>query len=347
MRVPIRRGITALRDEGVKSFTARTLRYLGLPAWNTITSRYPSGTNIFEKDWDVLVILDTCRVDTLREVANTKPWIDDVGQIRSVGSMSAEWMLNTFTEEYRNTIGETAFVSGNIWSHRIFNEAFHTHHRHEYDSLHRGWPNWSPVTTDEFAHYETVLPVANQEQQLHPESGAIPQVLTDRAITVARETTFDRLIVHYTLPHLNFIADALDWDPNETSMDELMSGLEVTRGLRSEERSYDPARKGDVDRETVYSAYRQNLRLVLEYVEILLQNIDAENVVISADHGEGFGEQGIWGHPFGWPLAPIKTVPWATTTANDNGTYEPAYDRLERMPDEAETREHLEQMGYL
>lgn len=34
-----------------------------------VSSRFPFGTNVYEKDWDVLVLLDTCRVDALAEVS--------------------------------------------------------------------------------------------------------------------------------------------------------------------------------------------------------------------------------------------------------------------------------------
>ena len=42
--------------------------YLGI--WYTITSRWPLGTHVYNEDWDLLVILDACRVDVLEEVAN-------------------------------------------------------------------------------------------------------------------------------------------------------------------------------------------------------------------------------------------------------------------------------------
>jgi len=69
--------------------------------------------------------------------------------------------------------------------------------------------------------------------------------------------------------------------------------------------------------------------------------------VITADHGEAFGEMGVWGHPYGFPFAPVKTVPWAETTATDERTYESRYDPLERSPTEHESAEFLKHMGYL
>ncbi|NHN46223.1 hypothetical protein G9464_01235 [Halostella sp. JP-L12] len=338
---------TNLGVKGLRSLPISVQNQVYLPIWNTLTSRRPIGTNVFDLDWDLLIILDTCRVDELRRSARKRPWLGNVGEIRSVGSMSAEWMLNTFTQHQADKIGETAFVSGNIWSHRIFEEQFHEHTDHGYDMVHCGIPKWDPVSAETFAHYETVSAVANQNDPLHPKNDAIPHVLTDRTIAVAREHDFDRLIVHYTLPHLTFIADALDWSSGELTMMELMNGPEPVRDLRPAEVSYDPARQGKVKTETVRKHYRGNLQLALDYVEILLQNIDAEQTIISADHGEALGELGVWGHPFGYPFSPVKTVPWASTTATDEGTYDPCYDSLERMPTESEREEFLKAMGYL
>jgi len=261
--------------------------------------------------------------------------------------MSAEWMLKTFTESYKDSIAETAFVSGNIWSHRIFNERFHQHTDHEYDMIHTGVPKWEPVSSDAFAHYETVYPFTNQDIRLHPEAEHIPHVQTDRAIAVGRQKEFERLVVHYTLPHLNHIANALDWTAGETTQQELMSGeLAVTRELRPEEKSFEPTRRGEVTSEAIRNSFTANLRFALEYIEILIQNVDADRAVISADHGEGFGENGTWSHPFGYPFSPIRTVPWAKITATDERTYESQFGKLDRAPTEEELREHLEAMGY-
>lgn len=346
-------GIDTLQSKGFGAFAWRTMNHFNLwaPPWNTVTSRYPVGTNIFDREWDLLIILDTCRVDALRTVSDAYPWLSTIDRMWSVGSMSAEWTLNTFTEDYRKPISETAFVSGNHWTHRIFNEQLHTRsdkdHVRSYEMLRQGLPDWSPVSAEAFAHYETVFATGNQNDSLHPENDIIPHIVTDRAIDVARKTDYNRLIVHYMLPHLKFIADALDWRSGELSVDALMAGPDPTRELRPEEASYKPVENGNVDPATVRDAYRQNLRLVLDYVEILLHNVEAETAIISADHGEGLGDHGIWAHPYGCPFPSIRSVPWAQTTATDECTYESQYEPLNQMPDEKERMKFLKQMGYL
>jgi hypothetical protein len=327
----------------------RFLSHVGVPVWNTVTSRRPVGTNVFERDWDVLVVLDACRVDALREFRSTFSWLDSVGTLRSVGSMSAEWTLNTFTERYADEIGRTALVSRNVWSDRILIDRLHEHRDDpegdDYGKIRRGYPDWRPVTVDAFGHYERVMAKGNQDQQLHPESSSIPQIVTDRAIHVGRTMDIDRLVVWYRMPHLNFFADAVDWSP-DTPSETLMTGLESTRPLRPEEKSYEPAREREVSPQTMRELYLGNLHLVLSYVDVLLRNIDAENVVVSADHGEGLGDK-LWGHPYGYPWPPVRTVPWATTTATDERTYTSQYDELNRDPLPEERKEMLKDMGYI
>lgn len=119
MTIPIRTGVRKLRDEGVGPFTARMCQYLSLPIWNTVTSRYPIGTNIFDREWDLLVVLDSGRVDAFREVAEETILPKEIKEIQSVGSASSEWTLQTFRTEYLEQIAKTALVSRNGWPNTV------------------------------------------------------------------------------------------------------------------------------------------------------------------------------------------------------------------------------------
>lgn len=342
-----REGMETLQEEGLDSFIAKSGLWAAHPFLNTVTSRHPIGTNIFERDWDLLIILDACRVDMLREVIDSVSWINNVGSIRSVGSSSPEWILKTFTQNYAAEISRTGLLTRNSFTNRFLVDRIHQHNdHHEWGWWHRGKTKWNLVSIDDLAHYETMTPVI-EETGLHYEHKINPHILTDRAIAVGRKKDLPRMIVHYTLPHLQFIANALDWDPNNISIDNLMAGPEPIRDLRPEEKGYEPVKRGDVSINSVKDAYRANLRLGLAYVEILLQNIDAEKVVITADHGEGFGEKGIWGHPAGWPFSPVKTVPWAITTAVDERTYQPSFEGNTTSPTEEQVLRNLRDLGYI
>jgi hypothetical protein len=69
---------------------------------------------------------------------------------------------------------------------------------------------------------------SNDDLNIHPESNRIPHVVTDRAIDVGRSGDWDRMIVHYNLPHLDHIAGALDWERGELSTEELNERAETS-----------------------------------------------------------------------------------------------------------------------
>lgn len=93
--------------------------------------------------------------------------------------------------------------------------------------------------------------------------------------------------------------------------------------------------------------YMKNLRYVLDEVKILLENIDAENVVITADHGEAFAEWGnMKGHMLSDPNPHVKYVPWSTTTATDNRTHNPEYQERKHELDDDELTDRLKDLGY-
>ena len=106
----------------------------------------------------------------------------------------------------------------------------------------------------------------------------------------------------------------------------------------------DALRKGKIDRERYWSAYRDNLRAVLDDVELLLSNLDAETVVLTADHGDALGEWGIYDHPVGCLHPAVSKVPWVETTAEDTGDYEPSD---VREGDETSVEDRLRSLGYV
>jgi hypothetical protein len=64
-----------------------------------------------------------------------------------------------------------------------------------------------------------------------------------------------------------------------------------------------------VDIKGVQHYYEDNLRTVLESVSRLINELDG-NTVITADHGEAFGEAGIFGHRLETHIPALLEVPW-------------------------------------
>jgi hypothetical protein len=113
----------------------------------------------------------------------------------------------------------------------------------------------------------------------------------------------------------------------------------------AEARGWKYLKSGELDVDTHWELYEANLRLVLDEIELLLANVDADQVIITADHGNAFGELGAYGHPEGFLHPNVKVVPWVETSATDTGSHTPSYEPKEGV--ETSVEQHLEAMGYL
>jgi len=290
----------------------------------SITSRYPIGTNVFERDWDTLVLLDTCRVDAIAEVADEFDFLppsEKVPAITSIGSGSYTWMANTFVEEYADEISETVYVSANMYSEWVLEEGWRPEEE-------RGIANCDWKTLDSEDLLTLDQPWRHGEDVIsHPD----PAYVTKRAIGHARTYNPDRMIVHYSQPHEPYIANALNEGRGEEGLYEY------------EQNPWDHLRNYD-DLETVWECYIEDLRMVLRHVQNLLNNHDAEHVIISADHGEAFGEFGVYRHPVGVLHPEIRKVPWVSTTAVD---MEQLAGSTESRGRTADVESSLEDLGYL
>ncbi|WP_228842266.1 alkaline phosphatase family protein [Halococcus agarilyticus] len=279
------------------------------------------GTNVYERDWDALLILDACRVDALEAVADEFDFIDDVDSIWSRGSTSQEWMAQTFTREWRDAIADTIYLVGNGFAKQTFEEGG----RPILDFNPLSFPAFDVVDAADFKLLKGVWGTGHDDRL----GNVPPRYITDRAIELGRDETSERLIVHYNQPHAPYLANAVATDSAPSSF---------------ESDPFPPLRRGELSREKAWAMYLDNLRLVLNDVELLLENLDAERVVITADHGEAFGEWGQYGHPNASPLPAVRKVPWVETTASDARTHTPAEEDNETSTD---IEDHLADLGYL
>jgi len=346
--------------EGWKRTALFAAYYTYVGAWLTLTTRACPGTHVFERDWDLLVILDTCRVDALTAVADEYDFVETVDSVWSVGSRSDEWLSQTFDRAYGDTIAETAYVTANPYTHAVF---------HEEDYAPSGtqppvsWPDWDVVDVDDFALLDEVWRDGTDEEL----GVCTPETMTDRAIRTGREQDPDRLVVHYMQPHRPYIADNVGGGGHGERTDERGGSDERTNGRGGSDSDGDAPdpdvnpfaalKAGTADREDIWERYLDNLRLALDSVERLLENVDADNVVITADHGEAFGKYGLYEHPPGCPAPWVRRVPWVETTATDTHSSIPSREEEVGPTDDEDTgddatvdeevTERLADLGYL
>lgn len=310
----------------------RSLSYLGAhplapvrAAKLAVSSRLAPGTNVFSREWDLLIVLDTCRVDALTELQGEYPFLSEVDRVFSVGSSTPEWTAQTFDRDHLEAIRNTAYLTGNGYASQVLDgrvtpESF----------VHAGFAPtaWDTVGRDDLEYLDEIWKYAPRTRG-NPKNGMpSPRVITDRAIQVGREGDHERLLVHYPQPHFPYVYD----DPTG-----------VTDSPERHERApFDYLREGG-DREDVWRAYLRQLRMVLGEVEELLRNADAGTAVITADHGEAFGEWGVYGHPTASVHPYVRWVPWVETDAEDSfeRTPEPISDGSRQDIDD-----HLRALGY-
>lgn len=159
------------------------------------------------------------------------------------------------------------------------------------------------------------------------------RAITDRTIHHSRERAPDRLIAHYMQPHHPFVPNPLD------------SGMNRDDLSNPEKPVWDRLQERELGKEEVWEAYRENLLYVLDDVQAVLSNVDADTVVVTADHGNAIGEYGVYGHG-DIPLAGVREVPWCVTTASDTGEFDPELSPDNEIPDTT-TEERLQDLGYL
>lgn len=325
----IKKGIknpTRVLDEVLLDYIYRT-PMIGLNSVRTI------GTNVFDREWDVLVVLDTARVDALQLVLDEYDFIQQVESIWSVGGASAEWLARTFDESHEEEIQNTAFLSAQSHVQEILDSKI------QYSGENRPLPLKTlrlmpTVDIDDLGKVEYLFnfeTIGEEGPFGHTEGNTPPEYVTDRGIAVGREHDFDRLILQYHQPHTPWFSQAL------------------TEGRELEYHEHDwwnyYYETGDTD--SIWEAYMSDLRYVLDDIETLLNNLNAEKVVITADHGESFGEYGILGHKLGSLHPQIRKVPWVVTTAEDKETHEPtvAEPDNEKMSRD-ELNSQLKALGY-
>lgn len=316
---------------------SRTAPFLsGLEA--AVSSRFPMGENVLDKNWDLLIILDTCRFDALKEMKQLR----DISYLNSskiesyysIGGSTLEWTAQTFRESHYESASEIDYVAGNVLVEEVLDG------RRTPEGIDNAawsptkWNTLSKSALNEFVSVgnfrEVTGPASGHGDRPHPSA----QLVTDLSIEHGRQNNPERLIVHYIQPHYPYYS-AIESGEREELAD-------------WEKFPFNNLRFGEISKATVWNRYMTELYSALKAIGILLRNYDAERVAITADHGEAFGESylGVRGykHRVGMLHPKVRRVPWAITSATDTG---------ERTPDvnvkssNQSREEMLKSLGYL
>lgn len=171
--------------------------------------------------------------------------------------------------------------------------------------------NWIPRTfknSPENVGYISANPFSNKAdpyvKYLHQEPvtdvGEIetvhPYTLTNISHSVWRDKNLDRMVIHYMQPHVPFRSRP-EWFTKYNNTDTWGSGC------------WNMIKNNKVSEEEWMTAYKDNLKWVLESgVGVLSHCIDSK-IMITADHGNAKGEQGVYAHPFDCDVPSVREVP--------------------------------------
>ncbi|MBW3018813.1 LTA synthase family protein [Candidatus Woesearchaeota archaeon] len=127
-----------------------------------------------------------------------------------------------------------------------------------------------------------------------------PDKVSDAAIRLAKKYPNKKMIIHYLQPHVPYIGETkITFPQTVQNRSKCMSVFEINDKVMFE--------KYDINK--IKQAYRDNLRLVMESVKKMLPRLHGK-IVITADHGEAFGEKRLYFHPRGIYTKELTTVPW-------------------------------------
>lgn len=287
--------------------------YAAMAAVARLEQRTQLGTSIWESDaWDVCIVLDSCRLDMLQDALAA-----DVDGIWSVGSVTTEWLANTFHRDYVDA-SELGFVSATPHSTTVFRD------REYLTSARDGWvdfPTPNVPRPNEFAGFHEVWRSHANEYQAVP-----PDVMLDATVEAANR--YDRVVSHWLQPHEPFIAP----------------GEECVGGRATSENVWTALQSGDVRLDRVYPAYVRNLEFALEYVRHFLRSFDG-TVLLTSDHGNALGAWGVYGHPWGWPEPSVRRVPWLIVEGDGEADYKHE-SVLEDSQESVDCAEQLRALGY-
>lgn len=315
---------------GIRHMYKRTVDRFYRPIALTASPYHPRATNVYEKDWDLLIILDSCRVDALREVADQGQYsfldADKTESMVSVGGSTLEWTAGTFQKKWLTDIQKTAFISSNGWPYRILWEGYDVT---EHYSAPIAKPNWNTVKGNQLG--EHIFAWRYGKRGFARQADA--ETVRDLTIKTGRNTSHDRVIAHFIEPHYPYVSAPerleVDGSPDEPTFTENPPWVYLLQGG---------------DRDLVWEHYLAELKHGLDYITGLLNNFDAETVLIAADHGEAFGEYGCYGH-YGGAIHPhIRRVPIMETSATDEETINPD---ISEPSETTDVNDHLRALGYL
>jgi hypothetical protein len=224
---------------------------------------------IAEEEWDNLIILDACRADIYNEMYES-----DSKRI-TMESNSYGFVRKNFSNY---DFSDTVCITGNpFYSQTKFNLATD---KNPEDVFHTVFHTYGDKWDSE-------------------ENTVLPEAIVEDAKTAENLFPKKKKILHFMQPHIPFVGkDYTDFNFKDA----------ITEGEKGN-KTWDLAMKGEIPREKLVNDYKENLKLVMDNIEELVEELGGKTV-ITADHGTFLGENRLYKHPGGCDARVLREVPW-------------------------------------
>jgi len=236
--------------------------------------------NVIDEEWDYLILLDACRFDTFAKLNYLE---GDLNKKIAPGSCTIEWARANFIDYYEDII----YVSSNPY---ISNAEYNNFNgsKHFFKMISVWKDSWD---------YETGT--------IHPDK------MVEASTKALTKYPHKRMIIHFLQPHNPYIGETKiiieepEAEKNKKDFNDKFDNTHKFFMLNL----WKMVRKGQMPIETVIKAYEDNLILVLKSIEKFIEHLSGR-IVITADHGECFGEKYLYGHPCWVRTKELLEIPW-------------------------------------
>lgn len=272
---------------------------------------------LLEEDWDYAVILDCARYDIFKQVYSDY-FEGELEKRKSNASATPEWVEKNLNRRQNiNWFSTNPFINGrNI----KLNEFDYIPEKYE---------------TNPSRYIANVVDI--WDSSWNKKMGTVTPEAVNKEFKENIENIGDRrTVIHYMQPHKPFIGYGSSKMENmkkqsirkiESESRQILPeriGDKLSKGIEKLEESETAMKIGLImslspknflkaffgdSEEMMKRLHEENMRKAMESVQELAKDLDGK-VVVTSDHGEAFGEKGVWGHHIETHIPPLVEVPW-------------------------------------
>ncbi len=251
--------------------------------------RKNKGDYIFDEKWDNLIILDACRYDFFYMMFKKYNLGGQLEKRISRGAHTSSFLAENFKNDYYSDI---IYISATPYVDMML--------KGKLFKIISVWKDeWSEV-------YHTVL----------------PEVMYRNTLSIINKYPGKKLIIHFLQPHYPYIENNIEIDALENLRETALTHkTKVKKALGGKKKDKFFALSSSevystIDVKIHIRGYCKNLEYTLPYVKKLLKVLPGKTI-ITADHGEAFGEYihpffpiRYYGHRKGVRIPILVNVPW-------------------------------------